>query len=222
MSARPATSRWGLASECLARSLGRAKVEVNSSGVERTAHSEAFMSLGKVSQFWKIGGGLTLLILLLVANMHSLWAKDIGGFVVPGSRAADLQNCVEPTRVMRRYHMEYIRHQRDTTVYDGIRHTKYSLSGCVDCHAAHDASGTPMAVNGKQQFCSACHEMAAVTLNCFDCHATVPDGESWNQITERGAPGHPVAGIPSGILPGQARLPIAPQGLMPGPARAED
>lgn len=128
--------------------------------------------------------GCVSLILLMVVGMGSAWAEAIGGFVVPGSRAAELDRCVEPTRAMRRYHMEYIRHQRDTTVYDGIRHTKYSLSGCVDCHASHDGRGTPVPVSHKGQFCNSCHETAAVTLNCFDCHATVPDGESWNQVSD--------------------------------------
>jgi hypothetical protein len=30
-------------------------------------------------------------------------------------------------------------------------------------------------VDEKAQFCSACHAFTAVSLNCFDCHATVPD-----------------------------------------------
>jgi predicted CXXCH cytochrome family protein len=136
-----------------------------------------------------LSGCIALLLALISAQ--PVQAEQIGGFVVPGSRAATLDTCVEPTRAMRRYHMEYIRHQRDTTVYDGIRHTKYSLSGCVDCHAAHDAKGIPVPVSNKGQFCNACHETAAVTLNCFDCHATVPDGESWNRVTQESHPeGH--------------------------------
>lgn len=124
------------------------------------------------------------LMLLTLIGASAVQAEAIGGFVVPGSKAASLDQCVEPTNKMRHYHMEYIRHQRDTTVYDGIRHTKYSLSGCVSCHAGHDAQSAPIPVNAKSQFCNACHEKAAVTLNCFDCHATVPDGESWNQVTQ--------------------------------------
>lgn len=123
--------------------------------------------------------------LLVLAALWSsvIQAEAIGGFVVPGSKAERLDSCVEPTREMRRYHMKYIRHQRDTTVYQGIRHTKFSLSGCVSCHAGHDAAGEPVPVNDPGQFCNACHVSAAVTLNCFDCHATVPDGEAWNQVT---------------------------------------
>lgn len=143
------------------------------------------MTEAKVTNFrWVVYGVAPLALVLAMSGGRIAHAEAIGGFVVPGSKAAALDNCVEPTRAMRRYHMEYIRHQRDTTVYDGIRHTKYSLSGCVSCHTGHEADGTPVPVNGKGQFCNACHETAAVTLNCFDCHATVPDGEAWNQITE--------------------------------------
>ncbi|WPL14214.1 MULTISPECIES: cytochrome c3 family protein [Thiorhodovibrio] len=166
--------------------------------------------------------------LLGLAGIGVAHAEPLGGFVVPGSRAAKLDSCVEPTRAMRRYHMKYIRHQRDTTVYDGIRHTKYSLSGCVDCHAAHDAKGVPVPVSNHGQFCNACHETAAVTLNCFDCHATVPDGESWNQVTEevRANPhqvrhphpmsaGAPVTPKPAGVQLGSAALAQVPAAQAP-------
>ena len=107
-------------------------------------------------------------------------AEGAGDFVLPNSKAASAQSCVEPTEFMRRNHYEVIRHQRDTTVYGGIRSTKHSLSGCVGCHVGYTQQSEPVAVNDKGQFCNACHEYAAVTMNCFDCHATVPEGEGWN------------------------------------------
>jgi hypothetical protein len=110
-------------------------------------------------------------------------ATGVGDFVVDNSRAADVDNCVEPTEYMRRNHMEVIRHQRDSTVYGGIRSTKHSLAGCVQCHVGYDAQQNPVAIDGKDQFCAACHSYAAVTVNCFDCHATVPEGEAWNHET---------------------------------------
>jgi len=106
-------------------------------------------------------------------------AEEVGGFVLESSKAAKLDQCVEPTEYMRRNHMELIKHQRDTTVYGGIRSTKHSLAGCVTCHVGYDGD-QPVPVNGDHQFCEACHDYAAVTLNCFDCHATVPEGEGWN------------------------------------------
>ncbi|MBP8198219.1 MAG: sulfur reduction protein DsrJ [Chromatiaceae bacterium] len=101
-------------------------------------------------------------------------------FVVTGSQAANEKSCVEPTDFMRRNHMEVIKHQRDETVHGGIRSTKHSLAGCIACHGAKGSTGEPLPVNDEKQFCGACHDFAAVRLNCFDCHATVP--------TERKAP----------------------------------
>ena len=95
-------------------------------------------------------------------------------FVVTGSRAANEKSCVEPTDFMRRYHMEVIKHQRDETVHGGIRSTKHSLAGCIACHGAKGPTGEPLPANDEKQFCGACHDFAAVRLNCFDCHATVP------------------------------------------------
>lgn len=95
-------------------------------------------------------------------------------FVVTGSQAANEKSCVEPTDFMRRNHMEVIKHQRDETVHGGIRSTKHSLAGCIACHGAKGPTGDLLPVNDEKQFCGACHDFAAVRLNCFDCHATVP------------------------------------------------
>lgn len=107
-------------------------------------------------------------------------AEGVGDFVLPGSKAAKVENCVEPTEYMRRNHFELIRHQRDETVYGGIRGTDHSLAGCVSCHVGYDDSGAPVEINTEGQFCNSCHHYAAVEMNCFDCHATVPKGEAWN------------------------------------------
>lgn len=32
-----------------------------------------------------------------------------------------------------------------------------------------------MPVNSPGQFCASCHRFAAVSLDCFQCHATTPD-----------------------------------------------
>mgnify|MGYP003702300295 len=95
-------------------------------------------------------------------------------YVVAGSKAAQLESCVEPTEFMRRNHMEVIKHQRDETVHNGIRSTKHSLAGCIDCHVSTGPDSLPVPVDSDGQFCNDCHAFAAVRLNCFDCHATVP------------------------------------------------
>ena len=108
-------------------------------------------------------------------------AGGAGDFVLPGSEAASAGGCVEDTEFMRRNHFEVIRHQRDETVYGGIRSSKHSLAGCVGCHVVHAPAGEPVPISDQGQFCAACHAYAAVKMNCFDCHATVPEGDAWNQ-----------------------------------------
>ncbi|MGQ9658986.1 MAG: sulfur reduction protein DsrJ [Thermochromatium sp.] len=102
-------------------------------------------------------------------------AGEIKRYVVEGSLAAERESCVEPTERMRRMHMEFIKHQRISTVHQGIRGTKYSLAGCIDCHVSYDESHTPRPINRPDQFCGACHNYVAVDLDCFDCHASVPN-----------------------------------------------
>jgi hypothetical protein len=76
--------------------------------------------------------------------------------------------CVAPVEVIRREHMNYLKHTRDETVRGGIRGAKFSLRQCIDCHAVPDKKA-----GGKRTvrtFCSACHNYAAVKIDCFECH----------------------------------------------------
>jgi len=123
-----------------------------------------------------LSAGLIALGLAWALAAQPVLAGDGQSFVRVGSRADGAGACVEPTQYMRRHHMDLIQHQRDATVHQGIRGTKHSLAGCIDCHVAPGADGQPVAVNAHRQFCRSCHEFAAVKVNCFDCHAGVPRG----------------------------------------------
>lgn len=80
--------------------------------------------------------------------------------------------CVEDTDWMRRNHMAVLNHQRDDTVHDGIRTERFSLKGCIDCHAVKAADGKPVTVASEKHFCRTCHDYAAVRIDCFECHAS--------------------------------------------------
>ena len=82
--------------------------------------------------------------------------------------------CIQPEDEMRRNHMNYIMHQRDTTVHNGIRKEPGSLAACIDCHVEPDANGEIAGFDSNQHFCSACHQHAAVQMDCFQCHADRP------------------------------------------------
>ncbi len=125
-----------------------------------------------------------LLLLPLVATadtdddedgeIESLPFSDLS-FTEPEKRFSATQGCVEPEDDMVRNHMEYILHQRDETVYEGIRTRQHSLEECVNCHATRDEnSGEFIPVNAPDQFCASCHSYASVKLDCFECHATRP------------------------------------------------
>ena len=95
-----------------------------------------------------------------------------GRVPLPVLAAGKGDKCVEPTDVMRRYHMEYLKHQRDDTVHGGIRGAKHSLVECIECHAVPDAAAG--GARTVQPFCGQCHEYAAVTMDCFGCHTNKP------------------------------------------------
>ena len=82
---------------------------------------------------------------------------------------------MEPTDVMRKNHMEFLTHQRDLTVHNGVRTSKHSLVECVQCHVQKDTQGQFIPVNAPGQFCHSCHQFTATRFDCFECHATVPE-----------------------------------------------
>ncbi|MGE5154128.1 MAG: sulfur reduction protein DsrJ [Bdellovibrio bacteriovorus] len=139
-----------------------------------------------------IKAGLVAVSLVWALAAQTVLAAEGATYVKEGSKAAGLEACVEPTDVMRRNHMELIKHQRDATVHGGIRATKHSLAGCIDCHVSLGPDGRPVAVNAPDQFCSACHAFAAVKVNCFDCHGSVPNG---GPVSEAGIAAHSAAGL---------------------------
>lgn len=87
---------------------------------------------------------------------------------------SDTQACVEPLAEMRKNHMEYILHQRDETVYAGIRTRKHSFEECINCHVAARKDGSYPSAGSKDHFCSSCHNYAAVKIDCFQCHNDNP------------------------------------------------
>ncbi len=123
---------------------------------------------------------LPTMLLAAVIGAYALvaGAQDSNSSLLPKHpQASRGEQCVEPTDVIRRNHMKFLLHQRDETMHRGIRTTKHSLKNCISCHASKDDNGKYIPINAEGEFCQSCHAYAAVTLDCFQCHATVPEDE---------------------------------------------
>ena len=98
-------------------------------------------------------------------------SSGFGEVAIPApARPAAAENCVEPVEVMRREHMNFLLHQRDETVIDGERGSKYSLTGCMDCHNPA-SEGKVVRYEDPQHFCAECHAYTGISIDCFECHA---------------------------------------------------
>lgn len=117
----------------------------------------------------KLAAVLVLLLIAIPSASADPFWRDNGN-----AKANTAEACVAPVPVIRRDHMEMLKHQRDITVHKGVRYTDNALHGCIDCHANKDDSGHHIPVNQPGQFCADCHEYVAAKLDCFSCHATVP------------------------------------------------
>lgn len=72
---------------------------------------------------------------------------------------------------IRAHHFQYILHQRDKTMHQGVRTKDSSLKECINCHVPENTS---VRFGDDKHFCSACHIQAGVTIDCFQCHADRP------------------------------------------------
>jgi cytochrome c553 len=79
--------------------------------------------------------------------------------------------CVAPPEVMRRTHMDMLKHRRDRTVHQGVRGGDEALTRCLECHASKT---TGAAIGAPDAFCQSCHQYVGVRLDCFDCHQGKP------------------------------------------------
>jgi hypothetical protein len=76
---------------------------------------------------------------------------------------------------MRKNHMDLLKHQRDDTMHRGMRAPKFSLTGCINCHASKKSRSV---VADAGNFCQSCHTYAGVSLDCFECHSATPRAAS--------------------------------------------
>lgn len=106
-----------------------------------------------------------VLLVLLIAGGAAMAA----GPVIEPAKAGT--QCVAPPEKMRRDHPQMLKHRRDVTVHRGVRQARDSLQGCVGCHAS---AATGSVAQAKTDFCSSCHGYAAVSIDCFECHASRP------------------------------------------------
>lgn len=103
-------------------------------------------------------------------------SSDAAGPVIPKGKG---DKCVADTDFMRRSHPDLLNHQRDDTVRRGMRKGKFSLRECVACHAVPGPKKIPVKFSDPKHFCRACHDYAAVRIDCFECHASRPDKAQW-------------------------------------------
>ena len=82
--------------------------------------------------------------------------------------------CVREVNDMRKNHMDYITHKRDETTRRGVRTKDDSLTECITCHVSKDDNGNYPHAGTDEHFCSSCHNYAAVSIDCFDCHNDKP------------------------------------------------
>jgi hypothetical protein len=110
-------------------------------------------------------------LFVAILAVHPAFAESA---LVPHPPKGRGDACVADTGFMRRYHMTMMKHQRDETVHAGIRGGKFSLKGCIDCHAVKGADGLPVSYENPKHFCRSCHDYEAVSIDCFECHASKP------------------------------------------------
>ncbi len=117
---------------------------------------------------------LAIAISVVVVLLAVLWLTHRGP--VPRPLIAQARgHCVLNTARMRRIHMMWLRQVRTRVVRDGMALRADRLTRCVSCHVQKNAQGQAIPIDAPGQFCSSCHVYAGVKIDCFACHAAVPE-----------------------------------------------
>lgn len=85
------------------------------------------------------------------------------------------EKCIRDTEFMKKNHMDFLFERRDLVVIDGIRSEKESFNMCLTCHAVKNSDRIAIPYQNPKHFCRTCHDFAAVKIDCFECHLSVPD-----------------------------------------------
>jgi len=124
-------------------------------------------------------GMLAIMLVCLSSLANVVYAQDSvnmdAGVPLPAIPMGQGDSCVKDTDFMRRNHMDLLKHQRDETLLKGLRGEQYSLKECISCHAVYGPDATPLTVASPEHFCRSCHDYAAVSIDCFQCHASRPE-----------------------------------------------
>jgi predicted CXXCH cytochrome family protein len=131
------------------------------------------------------------LSVMVTAALASGDEASAGRVPVPVIPEGQGDTCVADTDFMRRNHMDLLDHQRDETVLEGIRGETFSLKDCISCHAVKGPDNMAVTVSSPKHFCRACHDYAAVSVDCFQCHASRPESAAFPKELQfsEGSPG---------------------------------
>ncbi|MEW6001074.1 MAG: sulfate reduction electron transfer complex DsrMKJOP subunit DsrJ [Nitrospirota bacterium] len=129
-------------------------------------------------------GGKILIGLIIFAGLVTfpLW-NNIGKATVkpdpkidtPEIQKMAVKKCVEPKAVMKTVHMKMLNDWRDAVVReanrvyiadDGKQYAMSLQNTCMKCHS------------NKSKFCDECHNYAAVSPYCWDCHIKPKEKET--------------------------------------------
>lgn len=112
--------------------------------------------------------GLVIFVLMVT---FPVWYNglDAGPLPKPELPPGGEKECVASAAFMRDKHMQLLNEWRDDVLRDSDRVTvkvggkeyrKGLQMACMECHS------------NKEKFCDSCHDYAAVTPTCWDCHLT--------------------------------------------------
>jgi hypothetical protein len=113
------------------------------------------------------------LAIFLVVLAFPVWLGAARGKKSEALPKATGESCIEPASEMRKNHPALLASWRERAVRQGDRvqdksdgrSVRIGLSGtCLGCHGQ------------ATEFCEKCHAQAAITLDCWQCHAGTAPG----------------------------------------------
>ena len=148
--------------------------------IDFSFNSSFFSKKSNKKSLHKLPLAVAVLALIVSFNTVNASQSDLGPSITIQETSGE--KCVLPSEEMRRQHPDLLKHDRIKTLREGVRAKADggvldgSLKQCVNCHAVKDDNNKYVRIDNDQHFCVSCHQYAAVSIDCFQCHRDIPEG----------------------------------------------
>ncbi len=85
----------------------------------------------------------------------------------------------ENKEIMQKNHQDLLKGRMNAEYPLDMTQKNISIEQCVTCHVQRGQDNMPVSADNANHFCRECHTFNKVSVNCFQCHASLPASDPY-------------------------------------------